>query len=237
MTGKKVILKGEKLGKVYKMGEVEVNALREADFEIYEGEFIVVLGPSGSGKSTLLNIIGGMDNPSFGKIYFQEQDISQLDEGGLMRYRRDVVGFVFQFFNLIPSLTVKENVELAVEIAKSSLDTDEVLSMVNLTDRAGHFPSQLSGGEQQRVAIARAVVKDPFVVLCDEPTGALDFATGLQVLRLLQELNKKYHKTVMIITHNVAIGKMADRIFSMRDGRIVQVEHNTEPKSPEEINW
>ena len=237
MIEDKIIIKGEGLGKVYKMGEVDVRALRDADFEIYDGEFIVVLGPSGSGKSTLLNIIGGMDNPSTGKIYFEGKDISDLDEKGLMEYRRNVVGFVFQFFNLISSLTVKENVDLAVEIAENSLDTNEILNLVGLTERAGHFPSQLSGGEQQRVSIARAVVKNPKLVLCDEPTGALDFATGLQVLKLLKNLNQDYHKTVVIITHNIAIGKMADRIFTMRDGKIVDIEKNSDPKQPEEINW
>ena len=237
MIEDKIIIKGEGLGKVYKMGEVDVRALRDADFEIYDGEFIVVLGPSGSGKSTLLNIIGGMDNPSTGKIYFEGKDISDLDEKGLMEYRRNVVGFVFQFFNLISSLTVKENVDLAVEIAEDSLDTNEILNLVGLTERAGHFPAQLSGGEQQRVSIARAVVKNPKLVLCDEPTGALDFATGLQVLKLLKNLNQDYHKTVVIITHNIAIGKMADRIFTMRDGKIVDIEKNSDPKQPEEINW
>ncbi len=213
------IIRAEGLSKSYQMGEVTVEALKEASFELYDGEFVVMLGHSGSGKSTLLNILGGMDSPSGGSFWYKGTPVDTMTNRQLVDYRRKTVGFVFQFFNLIPSLTARENVQLAADIAPNPLDIDEILELVGLKERAGHFPSQMSGGEQQRVAIARAVVKNPDLLLCDEPTGALDLSTGLAVLELLQDYNKRYHKTVMIITHNTAIGQIAHRVFTMRDGR------------------
>jgi putative ABC transport system ATP-binding protein len=233
----KVILKAIGLSKLYEMGEVTVHALRGATFDIFTGEFVVVLGPSGSGKSTMLNLIGGMDKASSGRITYKETSLHDATEKQLTQYRRHSVGFVFQFYNLMPNLTTYENVMLSVEIAKNPLKVEDVLEEVGLTDRAGHFPSQLSGGQQQRVAIARAVVKNPDILLCDEPTGALDFTTGIQVLKLLRAFNRNHGKTVIIITHNAGIAAIADRVFHMRDGQIVQVESNEAPLSPEEVSW
>jgi len=234
---KKILMKIENLSKDYKMGEVTVNALCDASFEIYEGEFIAILGPSGSGKSTLLNIIGGMDLPTQGKVFLRGDEINKYNDRKLTAYRRDKVGFVFQFYNLMANLTAKENVELATEMCKEALNIDEVMDSVELGDRKDHFPSQLSGGEQQRVAIARAVAKNPIMLLCDEPTGALDYKTGLLILSLLHKINRQLKKTVVIITHNMAIGDMADRIIKMRSGRIVEIKENASPIPPERIEW
>ena len=234
---KKILMKIENSSKDYKMGEVTVNALCDASFEIYEGEFIAILGPSGSGKSTLLNIIGGMDLPTQGKVFLRSDEINKYNDRKLTAYRRDKVGFVFQFYNLMANLTAKENVELATEMCKEALNIDEVMESVELGDRKDHFPSQLSGGEQQRVAIARAVAKNPLMLLCDEPTGALDYKTGLLILSLLHKINRQLKKTVVIITHNMAIGDMADRIIKMRSGRIVEIKENASPIPPERIEW
>lgn len=223
--------------KSYQMGEVEVKALREATFDVEDGEFVVILGPSGSGKSTLLNIIGGMDTPSKGDVVFFGENISTYNEKALTMYRRHQVGFVFQFYNLMASLTAKENVELATEICREPLDIDRILSDVGLDERKDHFPSQMSGGEQQRVAIARAVAKNPKILLCDEPTGALDFETGVSILALLSRINKEYKKTVIVITHNASIAGMADRVITMRSGKIRSNTINENPVSPERIEW
>lgn len=231
------ILTIENLTKIYKMGEVDVFALRNATFQVNEGEFIVILGPSGSGKSTLLNIVGGMDQPTSGSVRFKETPLEDLKEKGLTEYRRSQVGFVFQFYNLMANLTAKENVELATEICEDPLDIDSIMNQVGLQDRGSHFPSQLSGGEQQRVAIARAVAKNPVMLLCDEPTGALDFTTGIQILKLLKQIHTAYGKTIMVITHNAAIGAMADRVIRMRSGEIVEIIVNSEPVPPERIEW
>ncbi len=232
-----VVLSAKNLSKYYQMGEVRVDALRGVDFEIYEGEFIVVLGPSGSGKSTMINLIGGMDTASAGEIYYKEVPLHTASESSLTQYRRNAVGFVFQFYNLMPNLTAYENVQLSVEIAKNPLDVKDVLEQVGLSDRSEHFPAQLSGGQQQRVAIARAVAKNPEILLCDEPTGALDFSTGIQVLKLLKEFNIKYKKTVIIITHNAGIADIADRVFYIRDGKLQKIKTNEKPLSPEEVSW
>lgn len=231
------ILRAVNLSKVYRMGEVTVHALQGATFDILEGEFVVVLGPSGSGKSTMLNLIGGMDVASGGEIHYRDRALHNASERQLTRYRRNAVGFVFQFYNLMPNLTAAENVALSVEICENPLKVDDVMAEVGLADRAGHFPSQLSGGQQQRVAIARAVVKNPDILLCDEPTGALDFTTGIQVLKLLQDFNRNHGRTVVIITHNAGIGAIADRVFHMRDGRIIRIDVNEKPLSPEEVSW
>ncbi len=232
-----VILKARDLSKYYQVGEIRVEALKGATFDAYKGEFIVVLGPSGSGKSTMLNIIGGMDTPSSGEVYFMDKPLHGAPEKVLTEYRRNAVGFVFQFYNLMPNLTAYENVMLSVEIARNPLRAAEVLEQVGLADRAGHFPAQLSGGEQQRIAIARAVAKNPEILLCDEPTGALDSSTGLHVLQVLKNFNVKYKKTVVIITHNADIARMADRVFYLKDGRLDRIETIAEPVSPEEVSW
>jgi putative ABC transport system ATP-binding protein len=225
------------LTKEYIMGEVTVKALRGVSFELYDGEFVVVLGPSGSGKSTMLNIIGGIDSPTSGSVMFQDKDIAHATEKELTAYRRSAVGFVFQFYNLIPNLTARENIALATEMSASPIPADELLSRIGLGERGSHFPPQLSGGEQQRVAIARAIGKNPAILLCDEPTGALDISTGIQVLRLLQDFNKHYKKTVVIITHNAGIGAMGDRVFHIKDGLIDSIVPNPSPVQPEEVNW
>ncbi len=225
------------LSKHYQMGEVLVKALQNASFDIKEGEFVVILGPSGSGKSTLLNIIGGMDNPTEGKVFLGEEEITSYNDKQLTKYRRDKIGFVFQFYNLMANLTAKENVELATEICKDPLNIDDVLEKVGLGDRKDHFPSQMSGGEQQRVAIARAVAKNPLMLLCDEPTGALDYKTGISILSLLSNINKEYGKTVLVITHNAPIADMAHRVIKMRSGMIVEDKINTNPIDPERIEW
>ena len=232
-----IILKVENLSKYYQMGEVTVKALEDVSFEVVKGEFIVILGPSGSGKSTLLNIIGGMDTPSGGRVLFNDELITNLTDKELTMYRRNKIGFVFQFYNLMATLTAKENVELAVEICQNPIDIDEVMEAVGLGERADHFPSQLSGGEQQRVAIARAVAKNPQILLCDEPTGALDYETGIQILKVLKDVNIKYKNTVIVITHNASIAKMADKIIKMRSGKITDVIINSDPVSAERIEW
>ncbi|SHI89989.1 putative ABC transport system ATP-binding protein [Geosporobacter subterraneus DSM 17957] len=234
---RKVLMRVENVSKTYKMGEVTVNALQNASFELYEGEFAVILGPSGSGKSTLLNILGGMDLPTEGKVFVNGKEITQYNDRQLTIYRRDQVGFVFQFYNLMGNLTARENVELATEICENALDIDEVMEQVGLGERKDHFPAQMSGGEQQRVAIARAVAKNPLVLLCDEPTGALDFKTGIMILSLLDKINKQYNKTILIITHNAAIGDMAHRVIKMRSGNIIEIKENTNPIPPERIEW
>lgn len=230
-------IKVENLSKVYQMGEVEVKALDDVSFDIYEGEFVVILGPSGSGKSTLLNIMGGMDLPTCGRVLVAGEEITRYNDRKLTAYRRDKVGFVFQFYNLMANLTARENVELAAEICKDTMDIDEVMSEVDLSERMNHFPSQMSGGEQQRVAIARALAKNPLLILCDEPTGALDFKTGILILALLRKVNKKLNKTIVVITHNVAVGEMADRVIKMRSGKITEIKENLEPIPPERIEW
>ncbi|WP_429163408.1 ABC transporter ATP-binding protein [Desulfitispora alkaliphila] len=219
------------------MGEVNVYALKGVDFTLYEGELVVVLGQSGSGKSTLVNIIGGMDQASEGELYFKGENLHEAKEAELTQYRRNQVGFIFQFYNLMPNLTAYENINLSVQIAKDPLDPQELLSQVGLTERGDHFPSQLSGGEQQRVAIARALAKNPRILLCDEPTGALDLPTGQQVLRILQNFCRDYKKTVVIITHNSNISQMADRVVYLKDGLVEWVRENKEPVPPEQVSW
>ncbi|MCL1808564.1 MAG: ABC transporter ATP-binding protein [Clostridiales bacterium] len=231
------IMRAEGLTKTYLMGEVEVNALRGASFSIEEGEFAVILGPSGSGKSTLLNIMGGMDTPTSGRVITEGEDITGFSEKKLTGYRRSKVGFVFQFYNLMANLTAEENVELATEISKDPMEIAEILKAVGLYERRGHFPSQLSGGEQQRVSIARAIAKNPKVLLCDEPTGALDFSTGISILELLRKVNREMGKTVVVITHNADIALMADRVIRMKSGQIIDNKTNENPVSPDEIKW
>jgi len=232
-----VIMQVRNLTKEYVMGEVTVRALRGVSFDLYAGEFVVVLGPSGSGKSTLLNIVGGIDKPTAGRVLFDGKDIASASDKELTAYRRNAVGFVFQFYNLIPNLTARENIVLASEMSKSPIDPEELLVSVGLSERAKNFPTQLSGGEQQRVAIARAVSKNPFILLCDEPTGALDFSTGIQVLRILKDFNEKYGKTVIIITHNASIGAMGNRVFYFKDGLIDKIVVNDTPIQAEEVSW
>ena len=231
------VLRARGLNKTYRMGEVEVQALRDVDLDLNRGEMFVLLGPSGSGKSTLLNILGGLDVPTSGTVHFFDHDLTAADERELTRFRREHVGFVFQFYNLIPSLTAKENVALVTEIAEAPLDPADALRLVGLGDRLDHFPAQLSGGEQQRVAIARAVAKRPDVLLCDEPTGALDLETGKLVLDVLARVNREMGTTVAIITHNAAIGRMAHRVVRMRSGAVASVEVNERQASFEEIEW
>ncbi|HET8799464.1 MAG TPA: ABC transporter ATP-binding protein [Thermoanaerobaculia bacterium] len=219
------------------MGDVEVQALRGIDLDLFEGELVVLLGPSGSGKSTLLNILGGLDAPTAGHVRFRDHELTGAGERELTRFRREHVGFVFQFYNLIPSLTAVENVEIVTEIAEDPMRASEALALVGLTERAEHFPAQLSGGEQQRVAIARAIAKRPDVLLCDEPTGALDYTTGKLVLDVLQHVNRELGTTTAIITHNAAIAGMADRVIRMGSGTIVDVAVNAHKISPEELSW
>lgn len=225
------------LKKTYGEEPVAVHALRGVDLEIPAGEMIVLLGPSGSGKSTLLNIIGGLDRASEGIVYFQDQELTDMSDEQLTRYRRNHVGFVFQFYNLMPSLTARENVELVTEIANDPMDPGEALGLVGLSERADHFPSQLSGGEQQRVAIARAVAKQPTVLFCDEPTGSLDSTTGRTVLKVLKEINKKLGATVLIVTHAAATADMADRVIYFADGAIRKIIKNNTKLNPEDIKW
>lgn len=226
-----------RVSKIYQMGEVEVHALRDVDLEIYRGELLVILGPSGGGKSTLLNILGGLDVPTSGTVTYLDHDLSFDDDTALTEFRREHVGFVFQFYNLIPSLTAYENVELVTDISQDPMKPDEALSLVGLDERINHFPSQLSGGEQQRVAIARAVAKQPEVLLCDEPTGALDFKTGKLVLEVIKKVNEQLGTTTAIITHNAAIGKMADRVIHLRSGQIVEEIRNAEKADPNDLIW
>ncbi|MGB9687845.1 ABC transporter ATP-binding protein [Thermogutta sp.] len=231
------LLRVMQVTKVFQMGEVTLEALKDVSLDIHEGEFLVILGPSGSGKSTLLNLIGGLDRPTVGHVLYRGMDLSEFSYRNLTWYRREVIGFVFQFYNLIGNLTAIENVMLAANLVPSPLDPFEVLEKVGLWERANSFPSQMSGGEQQRVAIARALVKNPPLLLCDEPTGALDDVTGRQVLRLLLDLCREMKKTVVLITHNTAIAQMADRVVRLRSGRIVEVFQQPHPLPPERIQW
>lgn len=223
--------------KKYKVGDVEINAVNGVDFSIKEGEFVVILGASGAGKSTILNILGGMDTATSGKVIVAGEDITSFNEKKLTTYRGENVGFVFQFYNLIPNLNALENVEFASEVCKDHLNAKEILHTVGLKNRLKNFPSQLSGGEQQRVAIARAVAKNPLLLLCDEPTGALDYVTGKSVLKLLQDINRNTKKCVILITHNSAIAPMADKVIKVKSGLIESITINKEKKSVEEIDW
>ena len=231
------VLQARQLRKVYRTGEVEVVALADVSLDVAAGEFIVLLGASGSGKSTLLNILGGLDVPTSGTLQFRDHRLDGAGEAALTAYRREHVGFVFQFYNLIPSLTVRENVALVTDIAHDPMDVDEAVAMVGLAPRADHFPAQLSGGEQQRVAIARAVVKRPDLLLCDEPTGALDVHTGRLVLEVIERVNREIGTTTIVITHNAAIAGMADRVLQLGDGRLVREQRNTAKVSPAELAW
>jgi putative ABC transport system ATP-binding protein len=232
-----VVFEARKLTKTYRTGEVEVHALAGVDLELYAGELVVLLGPSGSGKSTLLNILGGLDHATSGTVRFRDHDLTALDDDGLTAYRRDHVGFVFQFYNLVPSLTARENVNLVTEIARAPLTAEAALDLVGLSARMDHFPAQMSGGEQQRVAIARAIAKQPDVLLCDEPTGALDSRTGLRVLEALSQVNRELGTTTALITHNAAIKDMAHRVLLFGDGRITGTIVNETRKEPAEITW
>jgi len=225
------------LTKTYHMGEVEVPALRALDIEIYQGEFVVLLGPSGSGKSTLLNILGGLDTPTSGEAFWRDHNLATSGERELTEYRRDHVGFVFQFYNLIPSLTARENVAAVTEISTAPMHPEDALALVGLGNRLDHFPAQLSGGEQQRVAIARAVAKNPAVLLCDEPTGALDSATGVVVLEVLEKVNRELGTLTVLITHNAGIADMADRVIRLSDGQIADIHENAVKKAAHELAW
>ena len=225
------------LTKVYRMGEVEVQALRGIDITLYRGELVVLLGASGSGKSTLLNILGGLDAPSGGEVYYLDHKLTGASEADLTRFRREHVGFVFQFYNLIPSLTARENVAAVTEIATAPMRPEDALALVGLGQRLDHFPAQLSGGEQQRVAIARAIAKNPAVLLCDEPTGALDSATGVVVLEVLEKVNRELGTLTVLITHNAGIADMADRVIRLSDGRIADVHSNAVKKAARELSW
>ncbi|HYF16823.1 MAG TPA: ABC transporter ATP-binding protein [Ramlibacter sp.] len=231
------MLRARGVGRTYGTGDAAVHALRDVDLDVQRGEFIVLLGASGSGKSTLLNILGGLDRPTAGELWFEDQRLTAADEDALTRYRREHVGFVFQFYNLIPSLTVRENVALVTDIARDPMPVDEALALVALSPRRDHFPSQLSGGEQQRVAIARAIAKRPQLLLCDEPTGALDYATGKLVLEVIARINIELGTTALVTTHNAAIAGMADRVVRVADGRIAAVERPARRLSPAELAW
>jgi putative ABC transport system ATP-binding protein len=232
-----VLLRLTEVGKTFQMGEVAVEVLKKITLDVMDGEFLVMVGPSGSGKTTMLNIMGGMDIVTRGHVWYRQQEMTNATPRELTRFRRESIGFVFQFYNLVPNLTAKENVMVSTEISRNPLPVEEVLRMVSLGERMNHFPSQLSGGEQQRVAIARAVAKNPELLLCDEPTGALDFETGKLVLRLLVDLKTRLKKTVLVITHNIAIAECADRVVHLRSGEIVGIDINERPKPPEEIVW
>ena len=231
------VITGRGLTKRYRMGEVDVMALRGVDVDLFEGELMVLLGASGSGKSTLLNILGGLDTPTAGAINYRDHDLANADEDDLTTYRRHHVGFVFQFYNLIPSLTARENVALVTELAENPLSPERALALVGLEQRMDHYPSQLSGGEQQRVAIARAIAKKPDILLCDEPTGALDVRTGALILEVLARINRELGTTTIVITHNAAIAAMADRVIRLRSGAIVEVRRNATRARPAELQW
>jgi putative ABC transport system ATP-binding protein len=231
------VFRTEGVTKVYQMGEVQVHALRGVDLDLLRGEFLVLLGHSGSGKSTLLNILGGLDTPTAGKVFYHDQELTVATESELTRYRRHNVGFVFQFYNLIPSLTARENVELVTEISRNPMTPERALDLVGLSERMDHFPAQLSGGEQQRVAIARAIAKQPEVLLCDEPTGALDITSGVLVLEALEHVNEELDTTLAVITHNAAISGMADRVLTLADGRIIDDMRNDSRITAQEIEW
>ena len=230
-------IKFENVNKKYQMGEVSINALNDTNFDIKKGELVVIVGPSGAGKTTTLNILGGMDKATSGKVFVDNKEITNLNNKQLIKYRRNEIGFVFQFYNLVQNLTAKENVELATQLCSDALNVDEILEKVGLTDRKDNFPSQLSGGEQQRVAIARAIAKNPKLLLCDEPTGALDYTTGKSILKLLQDMSRKENITVVIITHNTAIAPMADKVIHFKNGTAENIEVNKMPRSIDEIEW
>ena len=237
VTAAKAVFEARGLSKIYHVGEVKVHALRDVDLDLFEGEFTVLIGPSGSGKSTLLNILGGLDVPTSGTVHFRDHDLTAFDDAALTHYRREHVGFVFQFYNLIPSLTARENAALVTEIAQHPMRPEEALELVGLADRMDHFPSQMSGGEQQRVAIARAIAKRPDVLLCDEPTGALDVKTGIVVLEAIERVNRELGTTTAVITHNAAIAGMADRVISLSNGRISDVRRNDQKIAAHELVW
>lgn len=237
MEKKSLVFSAKNLKKIYKIGEVEIQALRGLDLELFENEFIVFLGPSGSGKSTLLNILGGLDNPSSGDVFYKDHNLVKSTPKELTKFRRDHVGFVFQFYNLISSLTAEENIQLITDISANPFSPAEALKLVGLTARANHFPSQLSGGEQQRIAIARAVAKRPDILLCDEPTGALDVQTGKQVLEAILRVNNEIGTLVCVITHNATIAGLADRVIHLGDGQIKSSYRNSKRKSLDEIEW
>ncbi|MFP6694446.1 MAG: ABC transporter ATP-binding protein [Pirellulales bacterium] len=234
---REILMRLESVSRVFQMGEVEVRALDGFSLDIFAGELMVLVGPSGSGKTTALNIIGGLDLATSGRVYFKGRDITTATPRELTRFRRESVGFVFQFYNLVPNLTARENVTVATELCPAAMDEARALDLVDLGDRVEHFPSQLSGGEQQRVAIARALAKNPELLLCDEPTGALDFETGKRALRLLRDVARDMDKTVIIITHNTAIAEIADRVVYLRSGEIVSIDVNDSPAPPEDIIW
>ena len=232
-----IVFQTKGLTKVYHMGEVDVHALRGIDLDLYAGELVVLLGASGSGKSTLVNILGGLDTATDGQVYYRGKDLTKASDHELTEYRRHFVGFVFQFYNLIPSLTARENVAIVTEIARDPITPEEALELVGLGDRKDHFPAQLSGGEQQRVAIARAIAKQPSVLLCDEPTGALDSKTGIIVLEALERVNRELGTTTVIITHNVVQAEMAARVIMLSDGQITEIRKNDQIKAPKELSW
>jgi putative ABC transport system ATP-binding protein len=232
-----IVFEATQVTKTYHMGEVDVHALRGIDLRLRESEFVVLLGPSGSGKSTLLNILGGLDTPSGGQVLYRGTDLTAADDASLTDYRRYHVGFVFQFYNLIPSLTARENVSLVTEIVREPMSPEQALALVDLTERSDHFPAQLSGGEQQRVAIARAIAKRPDVLLCDEPTGALDISTGVIVLEAIAKINRELGTSTVVITHNAAIASMADRVIRLADGQIASSETNDHKLGPRELVW
>ncbi len=233
----KLSIRLENLTKVYGMDHVNVYALNGVSLEVYPGEFIVLLGPSGSGKTTLLNMVGGLDTPTSGLVEVNGIDISRMSRGKLTEFRRRQVGFIFQFFNLIPTLTARENVEFAAELSNNPVPAVQLLHEVGLGERIDHFPSELSGGENQRVAIARALATDPTLMLCDEPTGSLDYETGKRILKLLRTLNQTRHKTIVVVTHNAPVGAIADRLVRMRDGKIVEITRNEQPLDPDKLEW
>jgi putative ABC transport system ATP-binding protein len=235
--GSPAVLEARKVAKVYRMGEVEVHALRGVDFALRESEFLVLLGASGSGKSTLLNILGGLDLPSSGEVWFRDRDLSNASDRELTEFRRNHVGFVFQFYNLMPSLTARENVGLVTEISRNPLTPEEALELMGLEERLDHFPSQLSGGEQQRVAIARAIAKQPEILLCDEPTGALDYRSGVVVLDAIERANRELGTTTAVITHNVPIGEMAHRVVTLADGLVSEEHRNPTRKAGMDVRW
>ncbi len=236
-TNKELVLSVNNITKEYQMGDVTVHALNGVSFELFKGEFVVILGASGSGKSTILNIIGGIDTATAGEVIYNGENVGNKNDKELTLFRREAIGFIFQFYNLVPNLTAEENILIAADLSKNPLDVNELIKQVDLEQQKDKFPSQMSGGQQQRVAIARALSKNPDILLCDEPTGALDIKTGADVLRLLQNFNKTYNKTVVVITHNSVIAEMADRVFYVKDGLLDKVVVNEKPKTAEEVVW
>ena len=231
------LIRADKISKDFSLGEITVHALKRVSFSLFPEEMIVILGPSGSGKSTMLNILGGIETATEGELYYEGEPLKWDDKKTLTEYRRRHIGFVFQFYNLMPGLTALENVDLAAQLSADPLDPEELICQVGLGDRKNHFPSKLSGGQQQRVAIARALCKNPDILLCDEPTGALDSQTGVQILKLLSDFNHRYKKTVVVITHNQKIAQIADRVFFFKDGELEKIEVNETPRKPEEVDW